>query len=219
MDRGTMKRTAAAIAALDFADENRRLAEIEEEIAATESAIRTATSRCEAIATAIAEKSSMDGKAVAAALMERTDATIASYAARDESSLREESASLRAGMKELQHSAEDLRSELSRVRAEAQSRVARAIKPLVDELLAEQQDLARQMVAGFATISALDAGFGGAMAARGAMEKAVAGIAGQDRLIPWRRSEAVPSEILDLFRGIDGGQALRARCPSEIMLP
>lgn len=154
-------RAAKDLAALDFEADNAALAERAAEGEKLTAAILKAESRIaqlQAQLTAILQDRMAERKAavaVADALLGEADASQAAAQVVKERDLREEIASLRAGLRELQDRSRDNSDAMGRIKSDALRKVMPALQPVVDSLIADAKAAADQIAHAFASIAAI----------------------------------------------------------------
>lgn len=209
MDKKIMRIVAREFSELDFSVENVEVERIKEKIADVETAIERAEGRCTEIARLKDSYRGPSGRDVADALLANQSATVAATAFPDPAALEAERVALRAAIRELQHQAEDLRAEISRVEMACRHRLREPSEQLAAMIIAEAATLGEQLLQLYAAAAAVMATTRYGQAQLDAMREAAQGLAGPDGLCAGRRSIDVPSEITDLLQNLNGkGPAL-----------
>ena len=211
MDTKVLRNVAREFAELDFSTENIEVARIKEKIAEVETAIERAEGRCTEIARLKDSYRGPSGRDVADALLSNQSASIAATSFPDPAALEAERVALRAAIRELQHQAEDLRAEISRVELAARHRLREPSEQLAKMIVAEAATLAEQLLQLYAAAAAVTATTRFGRAQLDAMRDAAEGLVKPDGLCIGRRSIDVPSEIADVLRNLEGkGAAMSA---------
>lgn len=213
-----LKELSAAFDALDFSEENARIADLEAEIARTEATITKAEQRCTEISQSLIGYQ-RDAKAVADALVGDAPVIEAARAGPSEEDLREERTSLRAGIGDLNRRIADTTNEIRQIQLQALRTLPPFVKPIVDELIAEARAAAQTVVDRYVAIYALsDAAQGGAPD-KSKIAKAVEGITASGGLASLTRAD-VPAELREALGKLAGkGRALPVRLTSTVPMP
>jgi len=220
MSTNTITAVARTFAALDFTTENERIAVLRGELAEIATALdRAETARRETVRL-IAANRGPDGPAVADALIEGADVLEAVALGRTDEELRQEQASLRAAIGELNGRADALRKEIAAIQATALAEVAAVARPLADALAADMRDAAEHLIDGYAAIEALHDAVKAGSAAALAGRIAVDGLHGMNKLLPDRRVLDVPPSIVEALQALSGkGEALPIKVPLRVPAP
>ncbi len=213
--------TARTFAALDFTNENERIAALRAELAEIDTALdRAETARRETVRLLGANRGP-DGPAVADALIGGADVLGAVALGRTDEELRQEQASLRAAIGELNDRAAAVRDEIKEIQAAALASVADCSKPLADAIAEDMRDAAERLIEGYAAIAALsDAmkGHHGDIALAGRI--AVDALHGMNKLLPDRRTLDVPPAMVEALQALQGkGDAIPVRVPLRVPAP
>lgn len=213
-----LKELAAAFEALDFTEENARIADLEAEIARTEAAIDKAEARCTEISQSLIGYK-RDANAVADALVAEAPVMDAARAGPSEEDLKEERASLRDGIGELRQRIADRTNDIRAIQLEALRTLPPFVAPIVEDLMAEARAAAQTLIDRYVAIYALsDAAQGGAPD-RSQIAKAVAGITASGGLISLTRTD-VPDDLREALGKLSGkGRALPVRLTSTVPMP
>lgn len=154
-------RAAKDLAALDFTAENETIARHAAEGERLTAAILKAENRISELQsqlTAIIQDRMAEKKAavaVADALLGEADASEAAATVVKERDLREEIASLRAGIRELQDRSRENSDAMGKVKSDALRKVLPALQPVVDSLIADAKAAADQIAHAFASIATI----------------------------------------------------------------
>jgi hypothetical protein len=209
----------AAFEALDVSPENERIADIEAAQAKIEAAISRAQARHSEIGRLLsAWAPPAPGGAVADALLAEVDPELAAAEAPTDDRLREERVALDQGIRELRRRLDDCEAEKGQVRHAAAAKAARAGAPLMEAMIADMHQTAQRLVTSYAALVAVaEASYSQRPdGARAAME----GIMGAGKLLDWRKTIDVPSEIHAALQPLNGkGKALPSRVISQVAAP
>ena len=204
MDKKLLAAVAQQFAGLDFSTENAEVERIREKIAEVETAIERAEGRCTEIARLKDSYRGPSGRDVADALLANQSATIAATSFPDPAALEAERVALRAAIRELQHQAEDLRAEISRVEMAARHRLREPSEQLAAMIAGEAATLGEQLLKLYAAAAAVTATTRYGRAQLDAMREAAEGLVKPDGLCIGRRSIDVPSEVADVLQHLHG---------------
>lgn len=203
---------AQALRALDFTEENARVAALNAEITDAEAAIAKAEARRTEISRALIELRGPDGRAVADALLDQVDARDAARSGPTQQEQIAERESLRAGILELQARIRTAQEQIGKVQADAMSRAGVAVAPLAADAIAKVRALAEPLFDAFAVLDAIAEATRSHGRERGEARAAVNGLAGPSGAVPWRRSVPVPAEVQAVLYELTGkGPALPVR--------
>ncbi|MCB5426315.1 hypothetical protein H0274_13690 [Altererythrobacter sp. CC-YST694] len=217
MDTSILKRAGAQSAALDFSEENARIAEVTAEIDRTEAAITTAEQRCTEISRELVDYRGPNASAVAEAMLSGVAPAQAAAAAPNRAELEAERGALRSGIRELRQRVEDLQAEVAGIQRAAFLRVRPAVQEVVKTLTDEARAAAQKIIDAAVALDAIAYATKQGDHEAGAVRRAAAGVIGQDRLIPGRRDYPVPPEIVSLLQNLAGKRpALPARFVSDV---
>jgi uncharacterized small protein (DUF1192 family) len=205
----TNRAVIEAVAALDFTEENRRIAELEDEILRLESAMERGKDRCNAIARQIHESKGPDGQAVGDALLADELPTDAARAGPNLEQLAAEKDALLAGIRDLSKRVEAARLEITGIQGRAGLKAAEAVAPLAVAAVAEMEQAAAVIFRSFATLDALHAATRRHYLPRQKAVQAIGGIAGPGGITSWRSSVPVPDDAREALAGLASkGKAL-----------
>jgi hypothetical protein len=220
MDKTLLNEVAAAFAAIDFSDQNARIAAIEEERAKIATAVEAAEARCTEIARLVYETKKDRADAIADALLVEGKASAALTAAPSREALDDERASLRAGITKLHHRAQDLHDEIKAIQSGSFHALAPTAERLVDAYLTIAQQGAEMIVEAYAALDALNFATHAGMTEVNRLKGAVAGFTGQGGLLSWRRTFDVPKQVDEVLRALEGkGPALPVRFTRTAVAP
>lgn len=214
-----------ALMALDLSEEDAELAKLEEQIVETAAAIDKAQQRRAEIDR---EKRSLhdangrpSGRAVADALLRGADTSVAASLAPDLERLDRERLALSAAIGDLDRRTSELHSAIVSVRTRATQQVIRTVEPAVEHLMTTMRSAAQDLVTGYAALSAIGQASGGGFAhQRQQASNVMTGITGQGGLISWRKTVAVPSEVLEMLAGLEAkGRSLPVTVPDTVAMP
>lgn len=209
----------AALQALDFSEQNLRIATVRADIAKAEAAIDVAEARVMEIGQTLAEYRGPSGKEVAQALLEHGDVAIAAQSAIDENGLRAERDAIRAGIGELRRVISDGYDEVKAIRQETAEMIGAATAPVAEELTAELRAAGERMLDLWAALQALNRGASVHSRPAELADKAIAGIIGSGNLIDWRPAHPVPVEIVGMLASLkNAGDAVRVGAPRSMPL-
>lgn len=230
----TLSTVTAALAALDFSDENSRIAEIEARIAGHHDAVARAEERVQVINETINPPRRSPGEheaarplirsagdMVADALVLEASATAAAAAAPSREALEDERASLREGIRTLIRRVDDDRAAIDAIRREAMGRVRDAVAPLAQETIAEARASLAALPVLFATLTAINGASTCGTAELAGLRLAVETAFTTSGFMPAHRAEAVPDDIVAALNALAGkGVATgNARFFSRVALP
>jgi hypothetical protein len=208
-------KTIAAIgrefAELDFTVENAEIEQLEADIVEIDAARAKADERCREIVETLRHSPEPSGRQVASALIAGVSVSAAAAAGPTSADLEAEKTALRGGIAELAQRSEEARRRIDQVQVKARARLAPAAQRMVAIVEAEAIDLAERLLTTFAALDAIAIGtkFGTIEAAK-TKRAADAAMRGQ-ALLPFRLDIAVPTEITDALRNLEGkGKALPA---------
>lgn len=222
MDTKIIQQTAAALAALDFSDENARMAELEAERDNIDAAIERGNARRNEIAQALRAWRDTDRDSVgnvADALLGGTHATEATALAHDAEALKEESAHLAAAIAELRRRGDDVLANMNILRTAARGKAASAAQPLADALRARAKLAAEELLACYAGLQALYTAVSGGAREVGQARHAASGCIGQDRLLSWRTQIPVPAEVVQVLDALPQSKALVVGRAQTVPMP
>jgi hypothetical protein len=204
--------TRRAIEALDLSEQNARVLELEMEIDRIDAAVNEANGRVAGIRAKIAQIRSPDGAAVADALLGGATALEATAGAAGEDELRAELGTLWAAMRDLEGRRERLKQGIEDARASAFQAAALCTDVLVAEIESEMQRAAQTIVDAFASLSSLGGAVRGYALQQSAARRAVEGVSGMDRILPFQRAYETPAAIIELLEPLrTKGRALPAQ--------
>lgn len=214
-----------ALMALDLSEEDAELAKLEEQIVETTAAIDKAQQRRAEIDR---EKRSLhdangrpSGRAVADALLRGADTSVAASLAPDLERLDRERLALSAAIGDLNQRIPELHSAIARVRSQAAQMVIQAAAPVVEHIMDGMRSAAQDLVTGYAALSAIrSASAGGFVLQHSQASNVISGMTGQAGIISWRKTVAVPSEVLEMLAGLDAkGRSLPVTVPDTVPMP
>lgn len=209
LDMAVIDDVAAHFRAIDVAEENARIAEIEAQIADAHKAIEAAETRCSEIARE-KQRDAPDGSGVADALLSGARAMDAARSGPDRDALEAERLALRSGMKELQHRVEDNRAAIATIESEARQKAAPGAEKLTDALMAEAAALSEQLATIYASAEAIAAATRFGSYEAGCLREVVQAATRSGGPMPYRRHIDVPAPIIDAIKSLEGkGRALR----------
>jgi len=202
--KANLQPIAKALAALDFTTENERIAELQARESEFRDAKERAEARCSEIARFLHEGARPNGRAVADALLAAGSASAAATAGPSQDTMEAERVSLRAGIRDLQHRAEDTRTEIDVIQEQAMGRVRAVIEPLVAEIVDEARAIVAQLPPLYASLVAIsDASKSGSFATN-KLRAAIVGAQGVEALLDYRRTQDVPEELSAALRTLIG---------------
>lgn len=204
MDTKILRSVAREFADLDTSAGNAEVDRIKEKIAAVETAIERAEGRCTEIARLKDSYRGPSGRDVADALLANQSATVAATAFPDPATLEAERIALRAAIRELQHQAEDLRAEISRVEMASRHRIQEPSEKLASMIISEASTIGEQFLQLYAAASAVMATTRYGRAQLDAMREVAQGLVGPDGVCAGRRSIDVPVEIAEVLENLKG---------------
>lgn len=155
MNAAIIAKTASALGALDFSEENARINALEAEALRCNDGIAKADARCIEIGQIIRAWTGPDGQAVADALL-HTDAISAATQGPDIAGLEAERSALRNGIGELNRRRQAASDEIREIKNSAvASKAGKATDPLIAELLANAKRAAVEIAEAYAALSAI----------------------------------------------------------------
>lgn len=202
MDNQILEAAAAALAALDFSAANRRIAELNADIAAMGAASDKANARCIEIELARRENRGPDAAAVADALLAELEPIEAARVGPDRQEMEAERTSLLSGMRELRHRIEDAQSEVGDIKNAAAAEVMRVAGPLVEAVMADARQNAEALVQSFATMEAIRRATRGYSNEASVVATAIEGCIGDRKLLGWRATAEVPAAIQQTLKSL-----------------
>lgn len=214
-----------ALARLDFEADNAALAECAAEGEKLSAAMRKAEARIaevQAQLTTILQDRMADKKAavaVADALLGEADASQATATVVRERDLRDEQASLRAGLRELQDRSRDNSDAMARIKSTSLAKVRPALEPVVNSLIADAQAAAGQIGQAFASIAAISGATRQFNRETRVMGEALAKLMGTD-LIARNDVIATPDAIAEMLSPLaDKGPSAFCHVPTYAGVP
>lgn len=218
---------ARKLSAIDFADENARIAERQVESERLTAGILKAEGRIAEVQSRLSGllqerlAGHVSALAVADALLSDANAADAARQGPSERDMREELAKLRAGAKELQQRARTVAEEIAAIRNGAHERLAAPLGPVIADLMQKAREGAEAIARSYASLSALSTAtkqgqreaetIGGALAR---LDNA------HDRLINVSDGLDVPEDIAELIGALSGkGRACPAILPKYVATP
>jgi hypothetical protein len=154
IDARLLSKTTERLSALDFSEENGRIAEIEAENARMDNAIAEAERRCAEIEVLTTKKVGRDPADIADALLEG-GLKEAIKAGIDDEALKEERLTLRRAITELRGRQTANFNAIVEVQQSVNGRISDALAPLADALLAIAREAGEKFVQAWAGLSAL----------------------------------------------------------------
>lgn len=218
-------RTAKALASLDFSDENQALAERAAEGKRLSAAMRKAEARIaevtgklsEILQDRLAEKRA--AVAVADALLGDADASQATATVARERDLREELQALRAGLRELEERARVCGEDMARLKGAAMSKVVPALRPVIDDLLAEARAAADTIARAYASAAGIQTGAPAFQAETDMLGAALAKLM-RSELVPRRDVLEVPDSVAEMLAPLsEKGLAAAGNVPARVGVP
>lgn len=208
----------ASLEAVDLTSENARIADINAEQARIEAAIERAQERSREITAILADRREPMGQAVADALLADRAARDAATQVDTDEALKAERTALDLGMRELRSRFSSFEEDKREITIRARGKLSGAAGPWLAELTAEAQRAAEQLVASYVSIATV-ADATGSQLPQG-LQRAVEGVMGELRMLPWRRQVAVPQEILEALEPLRRkGLAAPSRIRSVVQMP
>jgi hypothetical protein len=208
-DMAVIDDVAADFRAIDVAEENARIAEIEAQIADAHKAIEAAESRCSEIARE-KQRNGPDGSGVADALLSGRSAMDAARQGPDREALEAERLALRSGIRDLLHRVEDHRAEVAMIEGEARRKVAEGANRLIASLMAEAAILSEQLASVYASAEAVAVSTRFGSYEAGNLREIVRTATSSGGPMQSRRRIDVPTPIVDALKALEGkGRALR----------
>lgn len=221
----TYDSAAKDLAALSFDHENQALADMAAEGERLSAAIGKAETRLGEIQgqlSAILQDRMADKRAavaVADALLGEADAAQAAGTMVKERDLRDEQNALRAGIRELQDRSRENSDAMARLKGAALGKVVPALRPVVDDLLAEARAAADTIGRVYATVAGITAGARAFTAETEMLGQALAKLM-RSELIPRRDSLPVPDSVAELLAPLSSkGVAAAGNVPTFIGVP
>jgi len=216
-----LQAVAQALEALDFTDENAKIAELEASLSELEAAIERGQARRSEIARVLIEGGQPPASAVADALLADPTTAAAAATAPDRAALESEKDALGQGIRELSFRAEDIRAEISTIKGQAMVRACDTAKPLTDEVIATASELLAGLLPLYATLSAISSATKARINSIDRMRDVIVAARGLDGLISNQRSVDVPVDLIKALRPIaEKGAAMGdARFLQSVGLP
>ena len=220
-----LDQTARAFAALDFTAEEAELAQLEAQRADIDTAIERANARRTEITQSLAARSAERGAGrkaaglVADALLTGAHTSEAAALAPSPDQLQDEREQLTAGIRELQHRSDEVRTKLSTLRGKATSKAVSAAQPLADALRAKAKLAAEELLECYAGLQALNSAIGAASREVNQVRNAAAGCIGQGELLSWRARIPVPSSVLEAIGALPQNRLIFAGRLDTVAMP
>ncbi|MEE4152568.1 MAG: hypothetical protein V2I27_00255 [Erythrobacter sp.] len=199
LDPKTIANAERAIAALDFSEANAAIRALEAEMASVENAQKATSGEIRALSQAIREFSGPEAEKVADAILSGSRAAEAATLGVPESELRDRRAALQAAAGELERRRERARKRLAEVREAAVEKSAKALQPLVDEIMREATRAANTLLAAYAAASALHSATRKCGDAQIVTRAGAVGVAGFQKILPHSSGAEAPGEVLALL--------------------
>ena len=190
-----IKRAAKAIEALDFSEENSRVAGLEEERRRIDDARDRAETRQAAIKDILASVSVHDGHAVAQALL--AGSPTLPHEGRE--ALNEEANALSAGVRELDQRMRTISTEIDSVRRGAERKTLVALTPLLESLVKDAREGAEVIMRAYSGLQAVEVALGCNIVDARRVRKAIGSLRGPDFLIPYTQKINVDPDIKTLI--------------------
>lgn len=218
---------ARKLSAIDFADENARIAERQAESERLTTGILKAEARIAEVQgqlSAILQERLVghaSALAVADALLSDANAADAARHGPSERDMREELARLRAGMNELKQRASTVAEEIAKIRSSAHERLAAPLGPVIAELIQQAREGAEAIARSYASLSALSTATKQGQREAETIGGALARLdSARDRLINVSGGLDVPEDIAELIGALSNkGPACPAIVPKYIATP
>lgn len=224
MDSNAIKEARSLIDRIDLSDENARIEKLLAEQSELEASLGRADDRRKAALRDLndaREKQEVNAVAVADSLLAGTEAREAAEAGPSIDDLKDEIASLRAGMGELSRRITAVKNEISNEQAKAQQKVAAATKPLADAIATEMAEASKRLLDCYAAATALTDAAGGHGIVLHAARQAVGGVMGTDKPLPGARQLIeVPRDLSALLATLsENGPAHKPRLTTSVLTP
>lgn len=224
MNETTMKKARALIDRIDLSDENFRIEQLFAEREELEASLVRADDRRKAALRDLNEardKQQVNAVAVADSLLAGTEAREAAEAGPSIDELKDEIASLRAGIGELSRRISTVKNEIANEQAKAQHKIAAATKPLADAIATEMAEASKRLLDCYAAATALTDASGGHGIILHAARQAVSGVMGIDKPLPGARQLVeVPRDLSALLATLgEKGPAHKPRLTTSVLTP
>lgn len=218
-------RAAKDLAALSFDHENQALADMAAEGERISAAITKAETRLGEIQvqlSAILQDRMADKRvavAVADALLGDADAGQAAATMVKERDLRDEQNALRAGIAELNQRNRENSEAMARLKGTAMGKVVPALRPVIDDLVAEARAAADTIARIYATLAGIQAGARAFQAETEMLGAALAKLM-RSELIPRRDMLEVPDSVAEMLAPLSSkGMAAAGNVPTIVGVP
>lgn len=207
---------ASAVAGLDFAAENERLATLKASAADMEAKRDAVRTEIQSLSELISNWRGPEVSAVAEAIMAGTSPAEAAAAGVSRVELEERRDALVASLDPIRERIERLGQDVREAEAAMTSRIAEAVAPYVEHIEAQQRAAAEVLVQSDAALIALASVTNRRLDPDSKSRKAREGVTGSDSLLGWRDVIEPPAELLAALRPLDGKCAAVKGIPTAI---
>lgn len=212
MDHKILRTVAREFADLDLSAENTEIERLNVEVKQAEAAVVAAEERRREIARAISDFRGPSGRDVARALLDGRSPSDAAMAGPDIPTLEREKEALTAGIRDLQHLAQDLRAEISNVEGQARAKIMPSSQRVSEMIAGEAKALIEQIVPLYAALAAVSTTTRAGANILNKLRDVIQAAHGFHGFSGYGRKQEIPSETVEVLSKLDGkGPALKVQ--------